>query len=122
MPYKSDLYVEMLEQQSRSGRQLWRLTEDLIYYSERFKKDYIVRKGYITDFITLRRYPIVYMLIAEAAHRPPVTHDGCYDLRLCSKADADLIFYDALLEEGVGKIKANAMYYAVKFFGGRHLD
>lgn len=117
MPYLSDLYVEMLDKESRDGRQLWRLTEDLIYFSDRYGIFIITRKGYVTDFITLKRYPIAYMLIGETAHRPPVTHDDCYDNQHVDKKMADLIFYDALLEEGVGKIKANAMYWAVRLFG-----
>lgn len=122
MPYRSDLYVEMLEQQSRAGRQLWRLTEDLIYHSPRLNRDIVTRKGFITDFASVPRLPLAYWLTGDVAHRPPVTHDDCYETGHVSKAIADLVFYDALLEEGVGKFKANAMYWAVRLFGGRHLD
>ncbi|MNC81948.1 hypothetical protein D3C75_1352580 [compost metagenome] len=54
------------------------------------------------------------------ARRPAVVHDYIYthQTHRFAKADADRMFYEALLEEGVAKTLAWLMYAAVRI-GGR---
>lgn len=48
-----------------------------------------------------------------------VLHDVYYATHMVSKEVADLIFYHGMLNLGVNKVKALAMYLSVKWFGGR---
>ncbi len=48
-----------------------------------------------------------------------IVHDICYRFRIgVSKKQADEMFYDAMRTLGVGWLKAQTMYQAVRFFGG----
>lgn len=46
-----------------------------------------------------------------------LVHDRLYDTHKKSRQEADRIFYDILIENGVGKIKAWSMYKSVQIFG-----
>jgi len=49
---------------------------------------------------------------------PAVFHDWVYHTHLVGKDDADELFYDLLVANGVNKIKASLMLAAVESFGG----
>lgn len=46
-------------------------------------------------------------------------HDWLYHYRIGDRKTADLVFLQALKEDGVGWLKRNIMYSAVRAFGGR---
>ena len=56
-----------------------------------------VPDGFLTDFASVPRLPMVYMQFANKAHRPAVLHDWLYRKASgCSKIVADAILQEAL--------------------------
>lgn len=54
---------------------------------------------------------------------PSLAHDYLYEHpEICSRKAADKYFRLLLKEEGIGPLKRNAMYLAVRLFGGIHYD
>jgi len=52
--------------------------------------------------------------------RAALLHDSYYaDHRGETRKDVDKMFYQAMVEDGVARIKAQSMYYAVRWFGPR---
>lgn len=49
--------------------------------------------------------------------RASCLHDALYASQWLPKAVCDKLFYDAMIADGVSKVKAKAMYTAVKWFG-----
>jgi len=102
----------------------WRLIEGffLVLGPGRFVKRptlFIVPDQFVTDFASVPR--IFWTLIPPATGRHvrgAVLHDWLYYTGLVSKLEADQIFYDALIQTGVPKIKAYTMYASVKWFAG----
>lgn len=78
-----------------------------------------VSEGFVTDgasipraFYTLIGCPYNGQYIGSA-----IIHDALYNSRLLPKVDADRMFLEMLKDNGVGAVKRNLMYWAVKFFG-----
>jgi hypothetical protein len=55
----------------------WKLTDPLIYDSKTVGK-IIVPEGYVTDFASVPRVPIAYLLTGGLAHAAAVVHDYLY--------------------------------------------
>ena len=51
--------------------------------------------------------------------RASVIHDAYYKTQDVPRADVDRMFYEAMLADGVGSIRARVMYRAVRMFGAR---
>jgi len=95
----------------------YRLLSPLHYISLVGGKQYItVPDGFVTDFASIPR--IARFLITGHGHDrwAAVVHDYLYSVRYDRKM-ADAIFYEALLISEVNKIKARAMYRAVRTGG-----
>lgn len=115
MPFKSALIVKAV-----FGTRQWQLVKPLFYLTADGRM-VTVPVCYRTDLASVPR--LVWWLIPrddEYARRPAVVHDFIYThaTGVFTKAEADRIFYDALLEEGMGKPLAWLMYTAVRV-GGR---
>jgi len=95
----------------------YRLLSPLHYISRIVGTQYItVPDGFVTDFASIPR--IARFLITGHGHDrwAAVVHDYLYSIGFDRKT-ADAIFYEALLVSGVNKIKARAMYRAVRTGG-----
>ncbi len=102
-----------------------------VYESELFHVSIIVPTGFVTDLASIPR--IVWSLIGwtpDGLHRnAAIVHDFLYQRRgrlpveyispprSFSRKECDEIFKEAMLSLGVGKIKANIIYGAVRTFG-----
>lgn len=78
----------------------------------------IIPAGYITDFATVPR--LLWSIIPPIGrhNRAALLHDYLYDNRIGSRIFADKLFKKILLEDGVGRLKAEIMYLGVRI-GGR---
>lgn len=115
MPFLSDLELRHL-----NGGELWQLTRALLY-RDSLRRLVEVPQGYRTDLASVPR--LAWRIVPRdfgPARRPAVVHDYIYthQTHRFSKAQADRMFYEALLEEGVSKPLAWLMYAAVRI-GGR---
>jgi len=77
-----------------------------------------VPAGFVTDFASVPRIPLAYLLTGDTVHAAAVVHDYLYQTHLCSRAEADEIFYEAMAATDVPAWRRWLMYRAVRMFGG----
>ena len=83
------------------------------------KEKFTIPKGFETDLASIPR--VIWPLMSPAHSaliRPSIVHDWFYR-KTCdfNRKQIDLIFYHMLINDGISKVNANAMYYAVRSFG-----
>lgn len=115
MPFES-----ALELRHHAGQEPWEVIRPLFYRTADGRL-IVVRVGYRSDLASVPR--LAWRIVPRDhvhARRPAVVHDYTYtDLtHRFTKAEADQIFYEALLEEGMHKPLAWLMWCAVRI-GGR---
>lgn len=115
MPFESDL-----ELRHRPGHTRWHVVRPLRYrtHDERL---IVVPVGYLSDLASVPRLArrIVDPQTPEV-RRPSVVHDYIYtdQTHRFTKAEADRVFYDALVDEGMPRSLAWLLWKAVAL-GGR---
>ena len=107
--FKTQLKVE-------SAGNYWRLLEALVFDSDIIG---IVRvpAGFMTDFASVPRIPLVYSLFGNTSHNAAVIHDWLYSgKREVSRKTADAVFIEAMEVRGQSKWRRYIMYAAVRAF------
>ena len=78
-----------------------------------------VPKGLETDLASIPQFLQNVIPLVDNHLQAAIVHDMCYRSRVgVSKTDADNMFYDSMRSLGVGWLKAQMMYQAVRMFGG----
>ena len=73
--------------------------------------------GFVTDLASVPR-PLWWFISPAGKHSQAcVVHDYLYDNAIGTKKQADEIFFEALKELGVPRVRAWVMYLGVKLFG-----
>ena len=98
------------------GKGRWRLLSPLIYRSE-IAGLIVVPAGFVTDFASVPRLPLAYLLTGDTAHSAAVVHDYLYETGTGTKADADRVFLEAMEAIGEDRWRRTLMYWAVRIFG-----
>lgn len=93
---------------------LFMLAHPLRYGTNDGKYEIVVPEGFITDLASIPRYLWWWQAPHEAAMAPAIIHDYLYWLQPCTKEEADAVLYLALLEVGVEKRDARAVYFGVR--------
>jgi len=91
------------------------LTLPLVYSNN--ASAYHVPIGFVTDYASVPRTPLLYALFNGVANRSATLHDFLYSSRAIPRHVADSVFLEAMCSEGTTSWKAYAMYYAVRLFG-----
>ena len=108
------------------GRSVWRLNTSLIWTNG--DKVVEVPPGFETDLASVPRLPFIYLMWGDRAHREAVLHDYLYrvgsQIRLSSilmigipKEEADWMFREAMIGQGVSWYIYHPMYLAVRCAG-----
>ena len=79
----------------------------------------VVPIGYITDFDSVPRIPVVYTILKNRTRFGAVIHDYLYSIGH-DREDADRIFLAAMEAEGVRRRYRLPIYWAVRIFGKRY--
>lgn len=110
------------------GRPVHELLSDLDYWSDRFGL-VRTRKGFRTNYASVPRLPVIFLVAGDRAHEEAASHDGRYTLHDMSRADADDLFYEMLgapkileQQKNVPELLRKAMYQAVHLFGQSAYD
>lgn len=120
--FLSELKVEDVNDKSNEGRGLWRLTAPLVYYTPEFDRTLVVPEGFETDFASVPRVPIAFLLCGDTAHPAAALHDWLYTAPhpVRFRQWADEILREAALSEGVPAWRAAMLYYGVRLGGESH--
>ncbi len=122
--FLTPLRVELVDQMAAGGRGRWQLLEPLVYLSKYIGLTITVPAGYITDFASVPRAPILFLAWGDTGHKASVIHDYLYSTKpaIMNRLNADRVFREALLVSGVSEDDAEAMYFGVRFGGANHFD
>ena len=116
-PEKKSKFLTELQCQLIKGDTLWEVLSILKYKSQFYGGLIEVQAGFVTDFASVPRVPIVYTLFGNRAHRESVIHDYLYQTHLTSKDEADKIFLEAMEARGKSFAVRWAMYMGVVLGG-----
>jgi hypothetical protein len=81
-----------------------------------------VPAGFVTDFASVPRLPVVFLLAGDTAHKPALLHDYLYSL---GGDDAARLYADYVLRAGMAANgdpwwRRALVYRAVRLFGASH--
>lgn len=121
--FLTSLQVEELDDTSNDGRGTWQLQAPLQYQSDIAKRVIEVPQGFITDYASVPRIPVTYLLTGDTAHPAAVVHDWLYTSHQFDRETSDSILREAALAEGVPSWRATLIYAGVRVGGsGAYLD
>ncbi len=120
--FRSHLLTDMVQEahETGSGRPMYQLHEDFVYFSDLLQRDVVVPKGYLTDFASVPRVPLAWWLTGGHGNRAAVIHD--YLCGTIDRATADKVFREALATSGTPGWRTWVMYVGVRigaFFSRR---
>lgn len=101
------------------GVDKWILRDDLVYECGDMTVE--VPAGFQTDFASVPRIPIAYLMVGDSAHEAAVVHDYLYridSIPVVSRVIADKTFLSAMKDMHVPAWQRTVMYWAVRLAGG----
>lgn len=119
--FLTKLDVEQVTDVGEQGRGSWSVTEPLVYLTDSGVK-YTVPTGFVTDFASVPRLPIVFLFFGDRANESATLHDYLYTKPHdgLTRAQADSILKEASLSQGVSAWVAWALYLGVRVGGASH--
>lgn len=98
------------------------LTAPLLFDSTVLGKIVTVPAGFISDYASVPRVPVVFEIFGGDIGDNPaaVVHDFLYSQGLVPRADCDAVFREALRACGMSAWRATAMYWGVRIGGESH--
>lgn len=96
---------------------VWTILQPLIYSSDVAKRVFVVPEGEVTDFSSVPRMPLAFMLTGDTGHSAAAVHDRLYRTGEVSREMADKVFREALLVSGEPAWRAALMYAGVRLGG-----
>jgi hypothetical protein len=100
----------------KSG-QFWTILQPLIYESDLLQKVIVVPEGVVTDFASVPRLPLMFLLTAESAHEAAVIHDYLYSKQDVPRSLADAVFREAMGASGEPGWRSWLMWAGVRAGG-----
>lgn len=111
------LEVRKLSQDNSADRRgTWKLLTPLVYHSD-MAGSVIVPAGFVTDFASVPRLPVAYLLTANRGHEAAVLHDWAYSTHWITRSQADALFAEALAVGGEPAWRRGLMWAGVRLGG-----
>lgn len=112
----TELVAVKLREAGSRGRAQWRLLTELAYNSQ-LHGMIVVPAGFVTDFASVPRMPIVFLLAGDTAHASAVVHDYLVRVQFpackISWARAADVFLEAMKHEKTPAWRRAIMHWAV---------
>lgn len=115
--FKTRLDVELIDDRSADGRGLWRLVAPLVYVSD-LAGVITVPADFVTDFASVPRLPLMFLLAGDTSHEAAVVHDYLYSTHIVDRATADAVLREASAVIGVPAWRRWLMWAGVRIGGG----
>lgn len=94
----------------------WTLVVPLVYES-RAGRTYTVPPDFTTDLASIPRLAQPLVPVNGRHRAAAILHDWLYATQTTTRAEADRLFLEAMADSGVGWVKRQAMYAAVRVGG-----
>lgn len=115
--FVTDLDVRKHTHDSSSDqRGTWTLIAPLVYHSD-LTGFVTVPAGFVTDFASVPRIPVAFLLAGDCGQEAAVVHDFLYTTHQVDRATADAVFREALLAGGEPRWRAWLMWLGVRIGG-----
>lgn len=115
--FLSKLETQLVDQQEAQGRGTWRVMKPFVYQSDLTYNPIIVQVGFVTDYATVPRIPIIFDLVGDTATEAAVVHDYLYSIQMLSRSESDSIFREAAITCGCPKWQSWILYFGVRIGG-----
>lgn len=104
---------------TKVGAKTWELTKPFLVTVglNGHERHFEVPAGFKTDFASVPRAPLVFLLTGDTAHKAAVIHDYLYSMKE-GREFADQVFREAMRTERVSGWRRYLMWGAVRLFGG----
>ncbi len=124
--FLTPLIVQQVEDNSEEGRGSWQLVSPLDYLADSGVR-YVVPPGFITDFASVPRIPLIFDAFGDRANLAATLHDWLYCVDPVTKKHpvpdretADALLREAAIAQGVPHWVAEALYQGVRVGGESH--
>lgn len=114
------LDVRLVDDQANEGRGEWELLDRFGFHSALFNRDVYAEKGEMTDFASVPRAPLVFLVAGDRGHKAAVIHDHNYRTQEVDRETADEMLKEALIVEGFSQEEADAWFFGVRMGGESH--
>ena len=116
--FLSDLVTVCIDDRAADGRGFWKIVEPFVYQSDILGQTITVDPGFITDYASVPRIPIAYLLFGDTSHKAAVLHDWLFHHHeVCNEQIANDVLLEASTVEGIVKWRRFGIYLGVKFGG-----
>lgn len=116
MPFTTPIIVSPLSENRRVT--MWKVVEPLNFYSNKYKKNYVVPAGSITDL----KSSLIKNASAAAILHDHLYNQGLHFKQIKDRQEADRVFLEAMLDSGVSTTRAWLYYWGVRLCGHRYLQ
>lgn len=117
MPFLGTLDVRLVSEHGPDNSAVWVTLAPFAYCSPKSGKAVTVPAGFTTDFCSVPRIPFAYELLGSVAYQAGVVHDFLYSSAEVSRAEADAMLMEMVIELGYEADKAAAIWAAVRIAG-----
>lgn len=99
----------------------WRLTAPLVYQSDVAGQTFTVPAGFVTNFASVPRAPLVYLLCGDTSSEAAAVHDFLYSApHPVTRSVADAVLKEASAVTGVARWRRVLMWAGVRVGGASH--
>ena len=115
--FLTDLVVKLIKDDTE---ELWELVEPLTYRSMYKGCEFSVPVGFITNFCSVPRIPIIYDILGNRARRAGTVHDYIYSVKMFPRIDCDIMLKEMVKLCGVNEFEREQFFIAVRAEGASH--
>lgn len=117
--FLTELSVTCVDDLAASGRGIWRVDEPFRYWSDLLGRRIVVEPGFLTDYASVPRVPLAYLLFGDTSHKAAVIHDWLFHHHeVCDEQLANRVLLEACRAEGIPGWRRLGIYLGV-YLGGR---
>lgn len=110
-------FLTTLDSQEVDDKIFMVIDHPFCYQSDIAKQTFSVPVGFQTDFASVPRFPLIYVLLGDTAHEPAVIHDWLYYSAIVTREMADNVLYEAMTVFGVEDWRRDMIYEGVRAGG-----
>jgi hypothetical protein len=98
----------------------WLLLADLVYQSDVAGFTITVPEGFVTNFASVPRLPVIYELAGDTSSAAATVHDYLYSTHIVTRDVADAVLREASAATAVPWWRRQLMWAGVRAFGWSH--